>query len=230
TSPDIIRNAVLYLEQQKLYGTELFFESPLKKEALEDYGQWKNLNEVEVAVNSCQRCQLAHHSSGKIMGAGNKEVSVMVIADTPAIVEKRDKQADLLVKILAAIEFTPKDVYTSSILKCNPPDKRKPLKDEISCCMPYLLAQIEIIAPKIILVLGEIAARALLGNEKNLKELRKENYHTINNAFGYVTYHPADLLSDNDPNQKMKKKMVWEDVQSLRRRYDKIVGDKPKWQ
>lgn len=226
---DIVRNAVLYLEQQKVYGNELFLEKPIRDEAT-DYHQWKNLNQLEEAVQYCTQCRLVHYGTGKNIGTGNRKASVMVISDTPEIIENGSSQVKLLAKILAAIKFTPEEVYTCSILKCSPPDKRKPLYDEISCCMPFLLGQIEIIAPSIILLLGKNTANALLGNEKAIKELRKENSFKFKNSYMYVTYHLAELLNDDDPYQKQKKKMVWEDVQSLRRKYDEIVGDKPKWQ
>ncbi|MFO7891492.1 MAG: uracil-DNA glycosylase [bacterium] len=226
---NIIQNTIAYLDQQKLYGNELFFNTSFKKNEPVLFKEWKNLNEIKNAIQSCRRCRLADNSSGKIMGKGNQESNIMIISDTPAILKNSNKELELLTKILAAIEFTPEEVYISSIIKCNLSLNRGPLNDEISYCIPYLLGQIKFIKPKIILVLGETAGNALLGREKDIRELRENNYYKFKGAYIYVTYHPAALVKNNDPDQKKKKRLVWEDVKRVRSQYDKIVGDKLQW-
>ena len=96
--------------------------------------------------------------------------------------------------------------------------------------MPFLYGQIQLIDPKIILTLGDIAGGALLGVKKDIEGLRKNNYYRLKDAYIYVTYHPAVLIKNNYPDQKKMKKLVWEDIKQIRRKYDETVGDKPQWQ
>jgi len=229
-SQNLIQSTIAYLHQQKLYGNELFFKKSFKNDQLINFKRWKNLNELETSVHSCKKCRLAQNGQSKIMGVGNLGSNLMLICDTPRIVENKDKESELLIKILAAIEFKPEEVYLSSILKCNPPNNRKPLNDEIASCIPFLIGQIELIEPKIILVLGQISGNVLFSNKKNMLELRSGNFYKFKNSYVYVTYHPAELVKSNDPDQKEKKRMVWEDLKKMRHMYDEIVGNKPKWQ
>ncbi len=229
-SQDIIQNTIAYLHQQKLYGDELFLRKSLTEDKSVDHTQWKDLYELESVIQSCRKCRLSHNSSDKVMGAGNPESNLMIISDTPELIEHKDEKFKLLTKILAAIGFERDEVYVCSMLKCYLPLERKPVKDEINSCVPFLLSQIELIAPKMILLLGQSVGNVLLKNQKNLMELRNNNYYKIRNSYVYVTYHPAALVIKNDTEKKKKKKIVWEDVQQLRHMYDKLVGDKSKWQ
>jgi DNA polymerase len=124
----------------------------------------------------------------------------------------------LLNKILAAIKFNREDVYIANVVKCRPPGNRNPLPNEMQMCMPYLLRQIEIIKPKLILCLGLVAAEALLKKKQSLSGMRG-NVYDMYNAKVMVTYHPAALL--RNPQWK---RGCWEDVQKLRKLYDEIVS------
>jgi len=226
---DIIQNTIAYLNQQKLYGNELFLRKPMIAGTVVDHRQWKNLNELQSAIQSCRKCRLSQNSTGRVIGSGNPESALMIISDTPSLIEYKDEQYELLTKILAAIGFERNEIYLCSILKCCLPSGRKPVKDEIHSCMPFLLGQIELIAPTIILLLGQTTGNILLENTKNVMELRNNNYYKMKNSYMYATYHPADLINRNDPEKTKKKRIVWKDVQQLRHMYDKLVGDKPKW-
>jgi len=229
-SQDIIQNTIAYLHQQKLYGNELFLRKPLTEDKSVDHTQWKNLYELESAIQSCKKCRLSQNRTNTVMGAGDPESNVMIISDTPALIEHKDEKFKLLTKILAAIGFEREEVYVCSMLKCHLPSERNPVKDEIHSCIPFLLSQIELITPKMILLLGKSVGNVLLRNKKNVMELRSNNYYKMKDSYVYVTYHPAAIIKSNDPEKKKKKRIVWEDVQQLRHMYDKLVGDKPKWQ
>ena len=122
---------------------------------------------------------------------------------------------NLLNGILEAIEVPRESVYITNIVKCRPPQNRKPLPDEIAACIPYLHRQLEIIQPKVILALGSTAAEAMLGVRKSLGELRNK-VHTYNGIPLVVTYHPAALL--RNPNWK---KPTWDDVRIVRQLLDR---------
>lgn len=227
---EIIQNTLAYLDQQKIYGNELIFKNAFKNNKTVSEKKWNNVTKLEAAVQSCSQCRLAAKSTKKILGKGNYKSDIMVISDTPAILEKNNEEFQLLTKILNAIELSVKDVYMTSIIKCDLSLKRCPLQDEIAGCMPFMWGQIELCAPNILLVLGETAGSVLLGVKKDITELRENNYYTIKNTSVFVTYHPAVLLRSNDPDQRKNKRRVWEDIKSMRLRYNNMVEGKKQWQ
>jgi len=122
----------------------------------------------------------------------------------------------LLTKMLQAINLEREDVYIANIVKCRPPDNRNPLPEERKACLGYLLQQIAIIRPKLILLLGKVAATTLLHQDKTLKDFR-ENTYIFQNTKTYVSYHPSALL--RNPNWK---KPAWIDLQKIQKEYEKF--------
>jgi DNA polymerase len=121
----------------------------------------------------------------------------------------------LLDEILAAIGISRQSVFIANIVKCRPPQNRKPLPDEVAACLPYLHRQIALIAPKVIVALGGTAAESLLGVRKSIGELRGA-VHALDGIPVIVTYHPAALL--RNPNWK---KPTWDDVRIARQLLDR---------
>ena len=158
-----------------------------------------------------------------VFGVGNPEADLMLIGEGPGQREDElgepfvGKAGQLLDKILAAINFNRQDVYIANILKHRPPQNRNPLPEERARSLPFLMRQINIIQPKIILCLGKVSANTLLDNNDPMKNMRG-TFHTFNGTIELmVTYHPAALL--RNPNWK---RGTWEDVQKLRKRYDEL--------
>ncbi|OQB90931.1 MAG: Uracil DNA glycosylase superfamily protein [Candidatus Cloacimonetes bacterium ADurb.Bin117] len=115
--------------------------------------------------------------------------------------------------MLRAIELKREDVYICNILKCRPPNNRDPGPAERAACMPLLLEQIETIQPRIILMLGRVAAQTLLNSNLTLEKLRGV-VHTFQGIPSYVTYHPAALLRNTH-----WKRPAWADLQKFRDHY-----------
>jgi len=227
---DIIEKARQYLKQQEeLFGEELFLEHPEAIADTEISEGGETLDDFREAIKECQKCSLAETRTHFVFGAGNPKANLMLIGEAPGRDEDLKgepfvgRAGQLLDKILAAIGFKREEVYIGNILKCRPPGNRDPLPEEIALCLPYLLHQIEIIRPKIILTLGRISTQVLLKTTAPLGRLRGE-VHDFNGIAVIATYHPAALL--RNPQWK---RPTWEDVQKLRRVYDEIVGDKPEW-
>lgn len=161
-----------------------------------------------------------------VFGVGNEHADLMLVGEAPG--EQEDIQCEpfvgkagqLLNKILAAINFRREDIYIANILKHRPPNNRNPEPDERTRSLPFLLRQIEIIQPKLILCLGKVSATTLLNRNDSLRNLRGK-FHPFHGTELMVTYHPAALL--RNPQWK---RPVWEDVQKLRKRYDEL-GCKP---
>jgi DNA polymerase len=120
----------------------------------------------------------------------------------------------LLTKILAAIDLPREQVYICNVLKHRPPGNRNPAPDEVTACSPYLIRQIELIKPKVILALGTFAAQTLLNTKTAIGKLRG-SVHEYHGVPLVVTYHPAALL--RNPSWK---RPTWEDVQLARRILD----------
>jgi uracil-DNA glycosylase family 4 len=186
----------------------------------DDLQRYKTLKELYEATKDCQKCRLGRTRKNYVFGEGNEHAKVMLIGEAPGADEDEQgrpfvgRSGELLNKILSAIKFSREEVYIANIIKSRPPNNRNPEPDEIQACLPYLIRQIELIRPKIILALGKVAANTLLGNSHTMNALRGK-LHRWRNIDVIVTYHPAALL--RNPSWK---KLCWEDVQMLRRLYD----------
>ncbi len=238
---DLLKNALL--DQKEIFGDELFTPpieiSMKKKKEKKEYVaksesifiseptfKFENINTLEelyAEIHTCERCPLGKTRTKFVFGKGNPDADLMLIGEAPGADEDRlgepfvGRAGKLLTDILKAINFSRDEVYIANILKCRPPNNRDPLPSERETCMPYLMKQIELIKPKIILCLGRIAATTLLGTKLSLTKMRGEVYD-FRGIKLMVTYHPAALL--RNPQWK---RPVWEDVQKLRKLYEEIV-------
>jgi uracil-DNA glycosylase family 4 len=184
--------------------------------------------ELNEMICNCKNCRLGNLRKNFVFGTGNPEAKVVLVGEAPGADEDREgkpfvgRAGKLLTDILAAINFSREDVFICNILKCRPPENRNPLPDEIKECEPYLLKQLELIKPSLVLALGTFAAQTLLRSNLPLGKLRGKFYdYSINDRKIklLVTYHPAALL--RNPNWK---RPTWEDVQLFRKEYDLIYS------
>ena len=212
-----------YLKQQQLlFGKELHVSKKHSKkndaQLPHNSSDSKNaLEEYRISICLCQECNLGETRKNFVYGIGDPNADLMLIGEAPG--EEEDLKGEpfvgragkLLNKILAAIDKNRSDgVFITNVLKCRPPNNRDPLLSEVDKCEPYLIKQIEIIKPKLIVALGKISGNTLLKKDTSLKEMRE----TIHDYFGTplkVTYHPAALL--RNPNLK---KDAWQDFQWIR--------------
>jgi uracil-DNA glycosylase family 4 len=181
----------------------------------------RSLDEIAERIRTTYCCALCPTRINGVPGHGNPDARLVLIGEGPGASEDAQgkpfvgQAGNLLNGILEAIEVPRDSVYITNIVKCRPPQNRKPLPDEIAACIPYLHRELEIIRPKVILALGSTAAEALLGVRKSLGELRNK-VHTYNGIPLVVTYHPAALL--RNPNWK---KPTWDDVRIVRQLLDR---------
>ncbi len=187
------------------------------------HAQFRDLNDLYEQSKTCTKCRLAATRSNFVFGEGNPEAQIVVIGEAPGAEEDAQgrpfvgRSGKLLDKILEAVGFSRKSVFICNIIKCRPPENRNPNIDEIESCMPWLKTQLQLIKPRILLLLGRVAANTVLDNKQSMGTLRGK----IIRWSGYdviVTYHPAALL--RNPNWK---RHCWEDVKMLRSHYDKRV-------
>lgn len=172
----------------------------------------------------CTQCPLCHTRTNVIFGEGNPEASIMIIGEAPG----RDEDimgrpfvglsGQLLDKILAACGFNRQEhVFISNIIKCRPPDNRVPAPAEAEICMPWLMNQIELIRPKIIILLGATALKYMAGPDFRITRDRGR-WITLNGIPAMPVYHPAALLRNPD-----LKRDTWEDFKLIVYKYRDIV-------
>ena len=173
---------------------------------------WDSLRE---RVRACRLCGLREGCTQTVFGVGNTDADLMIIGEAPGADEDRQgepfvgRAGQLLNAMLLAMGFKREQVFIANILKCRPPNNRDPRPEEALKCEPYLLRQIELIRPRVILSAGRISAQNLLKTDIPVGKLRGRIH-----AFGerqiplVVTYHPAYLL--RSPEQKAK---AWDDLQ-----------------
>ncbi|MCP4002030.1 MAG: uracil-DNA glycosylase [Gammaproteobacteria bacterium] len=174
-------------------------------------GGWEKLNKI---IHECAHCELHQSRTQVVCGVGNKTADWLIIGEAPGVEE--DKQGEpfvgragqLLNEMLRATGLVREQVFIANILKCRPPDDRNPSPDEVAQCMPYLQQQIEMLQPRLILLLGGVAAHNLLQVATPVGKLRGQVHHYGEaNIPVVVTYHPAYLL--RKPGQKNKS---WDDL------------------
>ena len=173
--------------------------------------QWQAL---ETQVSGCMRCALCETRTRTVFGAGDRAAQWLIIGEAPGADEDLQgepfvgRAGQLLNSMLRAIGLARTDVFIANILKCRPPGNRNPVEAEIAACLPYLEAQIELLRPRLILVVGRIAAQALLRTDLALGRLRQTVHHYGAAAIPLVvTYHPAYLL-----RELQEKRKAWEDL------------------
>ena len=180
----------------------------------------QSLDEIVRAVASCTRCPLYSTALNPVPGEGNPNADFMCVGEAPGATEDETgrpfvgQAGQLLTKILAAIDLKREDVFICNVLKHRPPGNRNPLPDEVKACSPYLIRQIELVRPKVILALGSFAAQTLLETKLSIGKLRGQ-IHQYRGVPLVVTYHPAALLRN-----PAWKRPTWEDVQLARRILD----------
>lgn len=185
----------------------------------------KSLDELKTLCEEVPELRTDLEGTRLVFGAGNPEADLMLVGEAPGAQEDIEgvpfvgRGGQLQNKILESIGLSREDVYIANILKHRPPDNRDPKPEERQRSLPYLMRQIELVNPKIVLCIGLVSASTLLQKKAPLKELRG-TFFPFHGRELAVTYHPAALL--RNPNFK---RPTWEDMKRVRRRYDELNGE-----
>ena len=176
---------------------------------------YKNWNELEEACNNCKKCKLCNSRTKVVIGTGNKNAKIMFIGEGPGADEDSQgipfvgKAGQLMNKAFEGIGIKREDVYITNIVKCRPPQNRNPEKEEAQSCKEYLDTQIKLINPEIIILLGSVALKNILGEEYGITASRGKWFEK-NGKKILPTFHPAALLRD-----ETKKIYFWQDLKML---------------
>lgn len=173
---------------------------------------------LRAEVSGCRQCGLCDSRTQTVFGVGDAAAEVLVVGEAPGAEEDRQgepfvgRAGQLLNSMLRAMGRPRESVYIANILKCRPPGNRDPSAAEVASCLPYLHRQIELLSPRLILVVGRIAAQSLLATDTSIGRLRGHlhRYGAAGTAL-VVTYHPAYLL--RSPGEKRR---AWADLKAAR--------------
>jgi len=180
------------------------------------YETWE---ELEQSIINCKKCKLCDNRKNIVFGTGNKNTKLMFIGEGPGADEDAQgipfvgKAGKLMDMAFEGIGIRRDDVYIANIVKCRPPANRNPEKEEANACMNYLRNQVMLIKPQIIVLLGSVALKNILGEEYGITASRGK-WIEKKGIFYMPTWHPAALLRDNS-----KKIEFWNDLQEV---YDKM--------
>tara|TARA_B100001093_G_scaffold447490_1_gene452425 strand:+ start:174 stop:860 length:687 start_codon:yes stop_codon:yes gene_type:complete len=179
-----------------------------------------NLERLKKSITNIKNCNLKNSATNIVFSDGNPKSRIMLIGEAPGANEDQEglpfvgRAGALLDKMLAAIDLDRKKVYISNIINFRPPDNRRPTDEEIKRYLPFVTKHIEIINPKILVLLGSTAMNALIGSEVVISKMRGK---WIEKKFGIcktsvlITFHPAFLM-----RQPAQKKMAWIDLKMIR--------------
>lgn len=180
-----------------------------------------DLAALESVAQSCQKCPLGQTRNKLVFGEGAPNADLMFIGEGPGYYEDQQgrpfvgKAGDLLTKMINAMQFTREEVYIGNIVKCRPPKNRNPNPDEADACLPYLYRQIELLQPKVIILLGSVPLKFLL-DKTGITRLRG-NWFDFRGVQVMPTYHPAYLL--RNPSAKRD---AWNDLQMVMKVFGKV--------
>ncbi len=218
-------NSIKLIKYFKLINHNLIYNNKAinryKKDTFEiSSDKVDNLNKLRKSINNIKNCSLKKNATNMVFSDGNPKSKIMLIGEAPGANEDEEglpfvgRAGALLDKMLAAIDLDRKKVYISNIINYRPPDNRRPTDEEIKRYLPFITNHIEIINPKILVLLGSTAMNALIGNEIVISKMRGK---WIEKKFGncktsvIITFHPAFLM-----RQPVQKKMAWIDLKMIR--------------
>lgn len=191
-------------------------------------GTYQTIAHLAEHCNRCHRCDLGDTRTHAVVGRGNLQAPIMIIGEAPGQNEDETglpfvgKAGQLLEKILASVNLnTERDVYISNMIRCRPPDNRVPTPKEIAACKPYLLEQIRMVDPKIVLLTGATAVRGLTGDKRGITKIRG-TWIEWEGRLCMPILHPAYLLRNPSREPGSPKWLMWQDIQTVGAKLDQI--------
>ncbi|MBD2176927.1 uracil-DNA glycosylase [Pseudanabaena sp. FACHB-1998] len=195
--------------------------------------QFASLDALRETACNCQKCPLASTRTNVVVERGDRTAKILIIGEAPG--EQEDlsglpfvgKSGQLLDKILESVGLdTNKDVYVCNTVKCRPPNNRVPTEIETTTCKPYLLEQIRLVDPKIILLTGATSLKSILGEKLGITKVRGKWYEWEGRLVMPI-FHPSYLLRNQSREQGSPKWLTWQDVKVIKAKYLEIIGTEP---
>lgn len=183
---------------------------------------YNNIEELEQEIQGCKKCKLCNNRNNIVLGSGNPNAEIMFIGEGPGADEDIQgkpfvgKAGKLMNMALQGLDIKREELYIANIVKCRPPSNRNPEQDEIKACLDYLRNQVMIVKPKIIVLLGSVALKSILGKEYNITTSRGK-WVEKKDIWYMPTFHPAALLRDDT-----KKIDFWNDLKLVKEKMKEI--------
>jgi len=190
-------------------------------------GTYSTLEEMKIHCNQCQRCDLGTTRTHAVVSRGSIEAPIMIVGEGPGQNEDETgipfvgKAGQLLDKILDSVELTEADVFICNIVKCRPPGNRAPTTEEMDACRPYLLEQIRMVNPRIILLTGASSVKGLIGDKRGITKIRGQ-WLEWDNRLCMPIFHPAYLLRNPSKEKGSPKWLMWQDIREVRKKLDEL--------
>jgi uracil-DNA glycosylase family 4 len=190
-------------------------------------GTYAQMAQLAQHCNNCHRCGLGNTRTHAVVGRGNLQADIMIIGEGPGQTEDETglpfvgRSGQLLEKILASVELTEKEVYICNIVKCRPPENRVPTPEEMAACKPYLLEQIRLVDPKIILLTGATAVKGITGSKQGITKIRGQ-WIEWEGRLCMPIFHPSYLLRNPSKEKGAPKWLMWQDIQAVRDKLQEI--------
>ena len=185
-----------------------------------EFVMYETWEELEESIKDCNKCKLCQGRKNIVFGTGNKNAAIMFIGEGPGADEDMQgipfvgKAGQLMNKALEALDIERKNLYIANIVKCRPPQNRNPEKEEAEACIDYLRNQVILVQPKIIVLLGSVALKNILGQQYSITSARG-NWIEKKGIWYMPTFHPAALLRDDS-----KKIDFWKDLKQVKEKMD----------
>lgn len=195
-------------------------------------GTYSAMEPMVVHCNQCHRCDLGATRTHAVVGRGNPQADLMIVGEGPGQNEDETglpfvgKAGQLLDKILESVKLTEADVFICNIVKCRPPDNRTPTQEEMDACRPYLMEQIRLVDPRIILLSGASAVRGLIGDKRGITKIRGE-WIEWQGRLCMPVFHPAYLLRNPSREKGSPKWLMWQDIQTVKAKLAEIQPTQP---
>ena len=173
---------------------------------------------VQELLGDCRRCALAQSRTTLVFGSGSETARLVFVGEAPGADEDRQGQpfvgeaGQVLTRLIEAMGLKREQVYICNVLKCRPPANRNPHRDEINTCAPFLIQQLQVIKPEVIVALGTFAAQTLLESKEPISRLRGR-FHQYHGIPLMPTFHPSFLLRNKDNKQHYWD--VWSDMEQV---------------
>jgi uracil-DNA glycosylase len=190
-------------------------------------GIYGSMEQMSRHCNQCHRCGLGATRHHAVVGRGNPQAGILIVGEGPGQNEDETglpfvgKAGQLLDKILESVGLTDADVFIGNIVKCRPPDNRTPTQEEMDACRPYLLEQIRMVNPQIILLAGASAVKGLVGDKRGITKIRGE-WLEWEGRLCMPVFHPAYLLRNQSRDKGSPKWLMWQDIKAVRAKLDDL--------
>ena len=185
-------------------------------------GTYQDLAQLATHCANCHRCGLGATRLNAVVGRGATPAPIMIVGEGPG--QNEDEQGlpfvgrsgQLLERILAAVDFSvDREVYICNVVRCRPPENRVPTPEEIAACKPYLLEQIRLVDPQVILLTGATALKAVTGTKAAITKVRGE-WIEWEGRLCMPIFHPAYLLRNSSKEEGAPKWLTWQDMKKVR--------------